>query len=274
MIDLSNAHFAFLDLETTGLSPWFGDRVCEVGIVLSDGKRIKETYQTLVNPGRPLSPAAASTNRLDNETLRNAPIFSEIAGEIAKRLQGAIVVCHNAPFDLQFLDSEFRRLDRELHVPQVIDTLKIARENFDLPSYCLSVVAESFWVQVGEFHRALEDALTARLVFFSMMDLLKKDNKPLNNFISAYLSPAVPDDEIQLPTGLGEAIHSGKRLLITYVDGKGDQTQRWITPIQVLGMEDYIYLRAYCHLRKEERTFRLDRLVEVRIETDPNPHAR
>jgi DNA polymerase III epsilon subunit-like protein len=41
MFDISNARFAFLDLETTGLSPWFGDRICEVGIVITEGKRIK-----------------------------------------------------------------------------------------------------------------------------------------------------------------------------------------------------------------------------------------
>ncbi len=62
--DLSNCRFAFLELETTGLSSWFDDRICEVDIVLTEGKRIKGTYQQLVNPQRPLSPAAASTNRL------------------------------------------------------------------------------------------------------------------------------------------------------------------------------------------------------------------
>ena len=59
MFDLASARFAFLDLETTGLSPWFGDRICEVGIVISEGKRIKQQYQQLVNPERPLSPGAA-----------------------------------------------------------------------------------------------------------------------------------------------------------------------------------------------------------------------
>ena len=45
MIDLASARFAFLDLETTGLSPWFGDRICEVCIVLTEGKRIKQQVQ-------------------------------------------------------------------------------------------------------------------------------------------------------------------------------------------------------------------------------------
>ena len=112
MFDLSNCHFAFLDLETTGLSPWFGDRVCEVGIVLTEGKRIKATYQQLVNPGCPLSPAAASTNGLSDGELRAAPGFAEIASLVASQLQNTVVVCHNAQFELQFLDSEFRRLGR------------------------------------------------------------------------------------------------------------------------------------------------------------------
>jgi predicted DNA-binding transcriptional regulator YafY len=65
---------------------------------------------------------------------------------------------------------------------------------------------------------------------------------------------------------LGEAIASGRRLLITYVDSDGERTVRWITPQQVLGLADYIYLQAFCHLRRDERSFRLDRIVELRVE--------
>ena len=55
MFDLSSARFAFLDMETTGLSPWFGDRICEVGIVLTEGRRVKQQVHMLVNPEYPLS---------------------------------------------------------------------------------------------------------------------------------------------------------------------------------------------------------------------------
>src|SRR5512134_2246398 len=94
--DLSSARFAFLDLETTGLSPWFGDRICEVGIVLTEGRRIKQQFQSLVNPECPLSPGAASTNGLKDEELSREPLFAEIADEVAEWLQGTVVVCHNA----------------------------------------------------------------------------------------------------------------------------------------------------------------------------------
>jgi predicted DNA-binding transcriptional regulator YafY len=99
-----------------------------------------------------------------------------------------------------------------------------------------------------------------------MMDALKPENRPLDDYIGIYSSPAWPSDGIQLPTELGEAIYSGRRLHIIYVDGSGERTRRWITPIRVLGLSDYIYLQAFCHLRKAERSFRLDRIVELAVE--------
>jgi DNA polymerase-3 subunit epsilon len=266
MFDLSNFRFAFLDLETTGLSPWFGDRICEVGLILTEGKRIKSTYQQLVNPERPLSPAAASVNGLNDEQLAEAPVFAEVAGEVEERLRDTVVVCHNAGFDLQFLDSEFRRLGHEIQIPNIIDTLTIARQHFDLPSNILTVLAAEFNIQNPDAHRALGDALTDRGVFFAMMEALKPFGKSVEDFIGLYISPAWPRDGIQLPTDLDEAIASGKRMQITYVAADGERTTRWITPLQVLGLSDYIYLRAYCHLRQAERSFRLDRIVEFHVE--------
>ena len=266
MIDLASARFAFLDLETTGLSPWFGDRICEVGIVLTEGKRIKQQVQTLVNPERPLSIGAASTNGLTDTELATAPKFANVANVLVEWLRGTVVVCHNAQFDIQFLDSEFRRLGREIQIPNLIDTLIMAREYFDLPSYSLHSIAEAFQVPITTEHRALDDAHSARGIFFRMMEEMKQLNKPLDEYIGIYNSPVWPNDGIQLPTELGEAIYSNKRMFIRYVDGGGEETQRWITPKQVMGLSDYVYLKAHCHLRNGERNFRLDRIIEVKVE--------
>jgi DNA polymerase III epsilon subunit len=266
MFDLASARFAFLDLETTGLSPWFGDRICEVGIVISEGKRIRKQYQQLVRPERPLSPGASSTNGLSDEDLTSAPVFAEITNEVIQWLNGAVVVCHNAQFDIQFLDSEFKRLGRDIQIPNLIDTLHLARQFFELPSYSLLSIAEAFHVPMTGVHRALDDALTLRGVFFAMMEQMKSFNKPLDDYIGIYSSPAWPNDGIQLPTELGEAIYSNKRLFIKYIDGEGEETERWITPKQVMGLADYIYLQAHCHLRNAERSFRLDRIVQVMVE--------
>ena len=266
MFDITNARFAFLDLETTGLSPWFGDRICEVGIVISEGKRIKERYQTLVNPERPLSPGAASTNGLSDEELMSAPLFEEVAPRVLGLLSDTVVVCHNAQFDIQFLDSEYKRLGHEIQIPNLVDTLKMARQFYDLSSNSLLSVAEAFHVPMVTTHRALDDALTARGIFFAMMDGLKQFNRRLDDYIGIYNSPVWPNEGIQLPTELGEAIYSNKRVFIRYIDGDGKQSERWITPRQVIGLADYVYLQAHCHLRDAERNFRLDRIVEVKIE--------
>ena len=268
MIDLASARFAFLDLETTGLSPWFGDRICEIGIVLTQGRRIKQQFQVLVNPERPLSLGAASTNGLTDEQLADESLFADVADEVIEWLRGTIVVCHNAQFDIQFLDSEFRRLKREIVLPNLIDTLMLARQNYDLPSNSLLSIAEAFHIPVTNVHRALDDAHTCRSIFFAMMDGLKQFNKPLDEYIGIYNSPVWPNEGIQLPTELGEAIYSQKKLFIRYVDTKGEQTERWITPKQVMGLSDYVYLKAHCHLRNDERNFRLDRIIEVRVEVE------
>lgn len=263
--DLSNCRFAFLDLETTGLSPWFGDRICEVGIVLTEGKRIKETFQSLVNPERPLSMGAASANGLSDEMLASAPHFPGVAKKIRALLKDSVVVCHNAQFDLQFLDSEFRRLGWQLEIPNLIDTLRIAREHFEFRSNTLTNIAAEFGIQNPEAHRALADALTGKNVFFALMEAFKPV-RPLDDFIGLYNSPAWPNDGIRLPVEWNEAIFSGKRIRIVYVDKNGERTERAITPLQVIGLSDYIYLQAWCHLRNGERSFRLDRVLEMQVE--------
>jgi DNA polymerase III epsilon subunit family exonuclease len=266
MFDLTTARFAFLDLETTGLSPWFGDRVCEIGIVLTEGKRIKQTYQQLVNPERPLSPAAASTNHISEAELVQAPTFSQVVEDVKTLLGDTIVVCHNAQFDLNFLDSEFHRAGHELQVPNMIDTLYMARQHYKLPSNTLASLAEAFNIQNPDAHRALADALTDKNLFFAMLDSLKSINVDFNSFIGIYNSPTAPREAIQLPTRLAEALKSGKRLFIAYTDKSGEQTRRWIQPIEVIQLQDYIYLRAMCQLREEERTFRLDRITSIKVE--------
>src|SRR5689334_18691819 len=165
MFDLSSARFAFLDLETTGLSPWFGDRICQVAIVISEGKRIRETYETLINPQHPVSPAAAIVNGLYEQDLARAPLFGEVVAQIDTLLKDTVVVCHNSKFDIQFFDSEYRKINRQVEFPNLIDTLLIAREFYRFPSYNLPELAREFNVSSNfSGSRALADAITAKNV--------------------------------------------------------------------------------------------------------------
>lgn len=267
-LHLANTRFLFLGLETTGLSPWFGDRVCELALIQTEGRRIRRILHSLVNPLMALSPAAASLNPLDEVELSGAPLFMDLVEKIEPLLRDAVLVCHNAQFNLQFLDDEFHRLGREFETANLIDTLLIAREYFDLPSYSLVNIAASFYLPPRRPYRALEDAINTKNVFFALLDSLRTVQKGLDDMIGVYNSPAWPSEVIQLPVELKEAIFSGKKMRLTYVDGNGEKTERTVSPLQVLGLADYLYLRAFCHLRQGERTFRLDRIVRYQVLED------
>ena len=106
------------------------------------------------------SNSSAAEAGLKDDDLRDAPTFASVAAEVASHLRDTVVVCHNAQFDMQFLDSEFRRLGREIQIPNLIDTLFMAREHFDFASYSLTNIATEFNVQNPEAHRALESRQT------------------------------------------------------------------------------------------------------------------
>lgn len=264
MLEFSNTRFVFLDIETTGLSPWFGDRICQIAVIVTEGKRIKRTLDLLLDPERELSPSAVHVNGLDGESLKGKPCFADVADEVGLALGEGIIVCHNAKFDIQFLDNEYRKLGRTIELPNLIDTLLLARDYYDLPSYSLKHLARDFQLTTYiQGSRAFADAITMKNLFFTMVDALKTVHKSLDDLIGIYNSPAWPREGIYLPTELSEAIQSGKRLFIQYMDKDGDTSERWITPKEVIGLSDYLYLQAYCHTRDAERTFRLDRILKV-----------
>lgn len=259
---LDNQLLAAFDVETTGLSAFFGDRICEVGLVIAQGEEILDSYQTLVNPGRPLSPGARRVNGLTDEQLLQAPSFSEIASEVLDRLAGAVLVCHNAPFDLGFLDAELSRLGQSWQPLGVIDTLDLARRYYRFDSNSLSAVAACLELATPQAHRALGDALTTLQVFRRFYHRLvgQGELQPWD-LVGASLPPSRWSDDIVLPPSLQEALSGNKDLQITYVDAKGQETGRKITPLRVQALNDYIYVVAFCHLRQAERSFRLDRIV-------------
>jgi DNA polymerase III epsilon subunit family exonuclease len=137
MSNLDSLTLAFLDVETTGLSAWFGDRICEIAVVRSRGDKILDKFNTLVNPQRSISPGASRVNGLTDKDVAEAPLFAEIANQVKPLLDEAIIVCHNAPFDLGFVSNEFNRLAQPLPPLEVIDTLLLAREYFNFDSNSL-----------------------------------------------------------------------------------------------------------------------------------------
>ena len=102
----TETNFAVVDLETTGLFPNGADRVIEVAVINMDSRgKIFNEYCTLINPKRDVS--MTQIHGISARDVKNAPIFSEIAGDLLSLLAGAVFVAHNVNFDIRFIHSEF-----------------------------------------------------------------------------------------------------------------------------------------------------------------------
>lgn len=135
-----------LDTETTGLDPALGHRIIEIGCVeLVNRRATGNNYHQYLNPEREIDQGAIDIHGITNEFLRDRPRFADIAEDVLQFLSGAELIIHNAPFDVGFLDNEFRLLGgtpvRISECCRVIDTLQMARrlhpgQKNDLDSLC------------------------------------------------------------------------------------------------------------------------------------------
>lgn len=118
-----------LDTETTGLDPYQGDRVVEIGCVeLFKGFPTGQTFHCYINPERDVPAAAFAVHGLSTEFLRDKPLFGDVADDFLVFLGDAPLVIHNAAFDIAFLNAELERARRPLiDRARLVDTLLLAR---------------------------------------------------------------------------------------------------------------------------------------------------
>lgn len=262
--------FAFLDIETTGLDPSLGDKMCEIAILKTRGYKVVDRLATLVNPGISIPPRASSINRITDDMVRKAPFFRNIAFKVKDFLQDSIIVAHNARFDLAFLFIEFNNLKLSPPENAVLDTLRIARRYYDFESNNLGDIARHIGISTLSEHRAFADVRITKDVFEffitdlkrrgirikSLKDILKLQGDPLK-----FEQPSGP----VIPQAIESALRTKGKLQITYLSAYSDvTTKRVIEPIEVSLRRSNTYLLAYCHLRKGRCSFRLDRILEVR----------
>ena len=178
---------AFLDVETTGLRPEYGDRICEVAILRCEGGEVVDSLQQLVNPQRPVSAGAYAVHGIGDEVLQEAPLFSEVAEDLLALIEGTVLIGHNIRFDLGFVINELTRVGRPMLHIVPLDTLRLARGIYRLRSYSLGYVARSLDVQVGgRAHRAMIDVLLTKGVFERQVhDLWPRGVRSVSDLIEA-----------------------------------------------------------------------------------------
>ncbi|WP_417887249.1 exonuclease domain-containing protein [Zunongwangia sp.] len=165
--------YAILDIETTG-GKYNEEGITEIAIYKFDGDEVVDQFISLVNPERPIQPFVVGLTGINNEMLRNAPKFYEVAKRIIEVTEDCILVAHNAKFDYRILKTEFRRLGYDYQRKSVC-TVELSKKLIpDMPSYSLGKLVHSLGIPLTNRHRADGDA-KATVKLFKI--LLAKDSK-------------------------------------------------------------------------------------------------
>ena len=172
---LTEATYVVFDLETTGLSPG-SSAICEIGAVRVRGLELVDRFETLVNPRRPLPAPIAALTGIDPSSLRGAPPVDLAVRRFLEFAGDAVLVAHNARFDMGFLDREVERLTGRRVASPVVDTVWLARRLLDgrLKRVGLASLAWFFGTSAQPCHRALADSEATAEILLALIGLAQE----------------------------------------------------------------------------------------------------
>jgi len=268
---LSDMEFIAFDLETTGLHAISG-HIIEIGAVRFRGNgQILAEFDELIDPESIIPSTATEINGITNEmvagkrTIRAAlPEFAEFLGDTSTML-----MAHNARFDVEFLSAALSRLDYPIPSHAVIDTCPLAKQRLSLIDNKLETIGRYYRLVEIEKHRALDDSMLLKDAFLQLLN----ESPSMKRFEE--LSLAVSFHQFEKfdmvlhdpPPGfedLWDAIAKQQPVSIAYLGGSRPGENRTITPHGIVKKQETVYISAYCHQGKCEKSFRLDRISSFR----------
>ncbi len=168
--------FAVVDVETTGMRAWGGDRIIEIAIAVLHGARREMVVESLVNPDRPIPAMVSRLTGITSEMVRAAPRFADLADTVRTALGGRVFVAHNARFDWAFVGAELRRArDVVLDGPRLC-TVRLARRLVrEVRSCGLDNLTRHFGFENAARHRAGGDALVTAALLGRLLRLAREN---------------------------------------------------------------------------------------------------
>ncbi|HNW39226.1 MAG TPA: exonuclease domain-containing protein [Candidatus Omnitrophota bacterium] len=268
--NIEELEFTIFDTETTGLNPFSGDRIVELAGLRVKGQRRLAEFDVLVNPGRLISPGAFAVNKITPEMLQGAPGIETVIPKFLEFVQGSCLCSYNAEFDLGFLNHELQLLGAgPLTGLAVFDVLTMAKKLLPgLPRYPLWFVAEKLEINLKQKHRAFADVEMTWEVFSRLKVICRQ--KGITGFtdfsnLFAYNPALLESSNIEKTVLINKYIRSGSVLKFNYISShNGEISQREVIPQEIRQDNKYKYLVGYCCLKKEQRIFRLDNILNLK----------
>ncbi len=230
---LHDVTFCIIDLETTGGNR-NDDMITEVGAVKVRGGEFLGTFQTLVNPGRAISPQITMLTGLSDVLVASAPRIESVLGSLLDFVGDSVVVGHNVGFDVGFLRAACERADRPPLAGTVVDTVALARRlvRDEVPDCKLGTLASRFRLDHRPSHRALDDALaTADLLHLLIeraagLGVVCLDDLVVLSKLAGHPQAAKLKMTADLPRSPGVYMFRGRRDEILYVGKATNLRQR------------------------------------------------
>ena len=168
-----DVEYCVLDIETTGLS-FKTEKITELGAVKLKNGEIIDTFESFVNPEKPIPDKIVQITNITDDMVKDAPTIEEILPKFIEFMGDSVLVAHNASFDIGFIRYNAEQIGYKLD-NTYIDTLRLAKELFpDYKKYKLGIIAENLGIKVEVAHRALDDVITLVKVFNVMIDMMKE----------------------------------------------------------------------------------------------------
>ncbi len=275
---LADLDFVAFDVETTGLSP-VANRLVELsGVRFKKDKDEFDTFSTLINPEVPIPREVSDIHGITDDMVRDAPTFKEaVTSFVDWSGPDAVMMAHNAPFDVEFLRVNLARAGRPCPQNFVVDTLTISREFLrDSKNHQLKTVVEHLDLPKGEYHRALSDSVHVKEVFRSLSNKfqLNKWSDLLDyGFVSSFhydrfaesSMNSLPQETLLIVESIKDLIERSGSMKMEY---QGQyKSVRTVQPTALIHSRGNFYLTAFCRRAQAERTFRVDKISKVQALT-------
>jgi DNA polymerase III epsilon subunit family exonuclease len=200
---LDDLDFVVVDVEATGakMPP---NRIIELGAYRIRGKQIVDNFLTLVNPEIPIPRFVASLTGINNDMVKQAPLFAEVVPRWLEFVGDAVLIAHNAPFDTNFINHEISRVypGQRMVNPHLCTVTLSRRAIPGLTNYRLDTVAQNFSIPIPERHRAGSDALATAEIFLHLLDRLAASG--VRDLAAAHRYEAMP---LEKAAAAGEPDH-------------------------------------------------------------------
>lgn len=274
---VAEVSFCALDLETTGLSSL--SRIVEVGAVRFRLGGLDEQFQTLVDPGCAIPRSVISVHGITDDMVKGAPTSAEALERLTEFSEGCVLVAHNARYDSSIVSTELLRAGMRMPQAHVLCTIKASKRLLPrMPNYRLKTVAETLEIFPEGYHRALSDAVAARMIFEKAVTFQPGwRDRTLGYYVEQCttgrlgagieIEAPLPGELEEVGRALGEVIEFGSYALITYRTGARPQRTVQVRPLTLFCVRGNHYLDAEC-ADGSTHSFRLDRITRVLIGQD------